>query len=689
MRTGAIFARGSCRALKWMALVGMAFALGGGEALAQVTGAGVIEAQAHGYSKKIVVVDLDTNVWGTNVPASAFAISGNIGDTVTGISAGSPGDDKFTITFVSDVAVGASVTYTPPGDAGRELKMADGADAGTDPDQVVGFSFTVTEEDNAPVLPAIPAITVNQATTYTAASPAGKLPAVTGGSGTGTIAYTVAPTSPFGLTVDTAPTSADFGKITGGPPDSIGTLQVTWTATDGDSPTESVRRMFQLIVQAIPATPDKPTVESAASGSLTVSWSAPMDNGSAITHYKVRYKGKGASNYLETATLAASAGTMTTLTGLTNGTEYSVGVQALNGIGWSGWSADGKGTPAMPAVTAPGMPSVTATAGDGAVTLAWAAVTGATKYQYAYARTGSTMGAWMPEAGQSTMTATVGGLTNGMGYTFHVRAGNAVGYGEAGMATATPMAPGVMPKSPADIMAAVKAAQMAADSDGDGMWTPQDGPATVALTAVFNNLPETFNAEAMSSHPSVVQASVLSSSALMRASNPAVLLTPVSVGSASVTVTAAGSQAMLTVPVKSPMVTGVPSARRLSSVSRFTVREGGQAQVTISLNAAVEPRRTFKAKLRLVGQTQTREDGRVAVLASPPANRVVEGVSVPLTGELGADNYDANVIGELTIQPGYSSGTVTITTGTDDDAEHERLELQVIKDGQTFSPHLR
>ena len=35
MRTGAIFARGSCRALRWMALFGVVFALGAGEALAQ------------------------------------------------------------------------------------------------------------------------------------------------------------------------------------------------------------------------------------------------------------------------------------------------------------------------------------------------------------------------------------------------------------------------------------------------------------------------------------------------------------------------------------------------------------------------------------------------------------------------------------------------------------------------------
>ena len=37
MRTGAIFARGSCRALKWMALFGVVFTLGAGSAVAQIT----------------------------------------------------------------------------------------------------------------------------------------------------------------------------------------------------------------------------------------------------------------------------------------------------------------------------------------------------------------------------------------------------------------------------------------------------------------------------------------------------------------------------------------------------------------------------------------------------------------------------------------------------------------------------
>ncbi|MCY4669152.1 MAG: fibronectin type III domain-containing protein, partial [Rhodococcus sp.] len=90
---------------------------------------------------------------------------------------------------------------------------------------------------------------------------------------------------------------------------------------------------------------------------------------------------------------------------------------------------------------------------DGEVMLTWMPVTGATKYQYAYARTGSAMGAWMPEDGQSTMSATVGDLTNGMEYTFYVRAGNDAGYGEAGMDTATPMAAVEAPGAPTNLTA--------------------------------------------------------------------------------------------------------------------------------------------------------------------------------------------------------------------------------------------
>ncbi len=97
MRTGAIFARGSCRALKWVALVGMVFALGGGQALAQ-------DAE----------VDIKL---GTNRPAEGGAL---VTVTVTvdpSATATVPGSLTVTLTLASDPATDTD----PPSDTRGEL----------------------------------------------------------------------------------------------------------------------------------------------------------------------------------------------------------------------------------------------------------------------------------------------------------------------------------------------------------------------------------------------------------------------------------------------------------------------------------------------------------------------------------------------------------------------------------------
>ena len=66
------------------------------------------------------------------------------------------------------------------------------------------------------------------------------------------------------------------------------------------------------------------------------------------------------------------------------------------------------------------------------------------------------------------------------------------------MITVTTVAP-PSPKGDTDVASAVTAALMAADSDGDGRWTKEDEPASIPLMALFDGLPETFNAEASSS----------------------------------------------------------------------------------------------------------------------------------------------------------------------------------------------
>ena len=58
MRTGAIFARGSCRALKWMALLGVLFALGAGEAAAQTLTVGTSGTVPEGANRVPVTVRL-------------------------------------------------------------------------------------------------------------------------------------------------------------------------------------------------------------------------------------------------------------------------------------------------------------------------------------------------------------------------------------------------------------------------------------------------------------------------------------------------------------------------------------------------------------------------------------------------------------------------------------------------------
>ena len=84
---------------------------------------------------------------------------------------------------------------------------------------------------------------------------------------------------------------------------------------------------------------------------------------------------------------------------------------------------------------------LSATAGDGQVTLSWTAPDGTvTKYQFRQSSDGgSTYGAWTDASGAAT-THTVTGLTNGVAYTFQVRAVNAGGNGEASSAATATLA---------------------------------------------------------------------------------------------------------------------------------------------------------------------------------------------------------------------------------------------------------
>ena len=92
--------------------------------------------------------------------------------------------------------------------------------------------------------------------------------------------------------------------------------------------------------------PGSPTVAdaSAATTTLTISWSAPADGGSPISSYELRYIESGASERSDERWtlqrgLAAGAQLGTVLTGLTDGVSYDIQARAVNATGAGPWSA--------------------------------------------------------------------------------------------------------------------------------------------------------------------------------------------------------------------------------------------------------------------------------------------------------------------------------------------------------------
>ena len=97
----------------------------------------------------------------------------------------------------------------------------------------------------------------------------------------------------------------------------------------------------------VPDEPNAPDVSAQDSTSLAVAWTEPAsDGGSAVTGYKVQWKEAADSwETPEDVSEAAATGTSHTITGLTDGTEYTVRVLAINDVGESLPSEDGSGTP--------------------------------------------------------------------------------------------------------------------------------------------------------------------------------------------------------------------------------------------------------------------------------------------------------------------------------------------------------
>ena len=170
------------------------------------------------------------------------------------------------------------------------------------------------------------------------------------------------------------------------------------------------------------------------SNQLVLNWTAPNNNGSAITDYLIQYSTDGGQTW-QTYSDGVSSSTTATLTGLTNGANYSFKVSAISAIG-TGLASTSSAS--VPVVALPGAiaSAPTATASPGQIVLSWSAPAsngGAaiTDYTIEYSTDGGATWQTYADGTSAATTATLTGLTSGASYTFKISATNSLGSGTA------------------------------------------------------------------------------------------------------------------------------------------------------------------------------------------------------------------------------------------------------------------
>jgi len=181
-----------------------------------------------------------------------------------------------------------------------------------------------------------------------------------------------------------------------------------------------------------PDPPNRPTL-SAGNRSITVSWSAPSDNGSPITGYEIQQqKSPYWRNFARTNNASASARSYT-LTGLDNGATYQVRVRAINANGPSDWSPFREitlGSVEPPDAPTVGLRVVDESDGTRTVVATWTPPDNdggsqITNYRVTFSRPGRTF----PTASRSANARShrLTNASNNTTYTVQVQAENAIG----------------------------------------------------------------------------------------------------------------------------------------------------------------------------------------------------------------------------------------------------------------------
>ena len=203
-------------------------------------------------------------------------------------------------------------------------------------------------------------------------------------------------------------------------------------------------------------------VATSGNASATIAFTPPSSTGGAsITNYKYSLDGV---NY--TTLSPATTSSPITISGLTNGTAYSITLKAVNSSGDSVSSTSVSVTPAA----APSAPtSLSATAGNGQASIAFttpSSTGGASIINYKYSIDGVTYTALSPATTSSPIT--ISGLANGTAYTITLRAVNSAG--ESIASSGVTVTPATVPSAPTSLVA-----------------TAGNGQGSIAFTAPLSN----------------------------------------------------------------------------------------------------------------------------------------------------------------------------------------------------------
>ncbi len=260
--------------------------------------------------------------------------------------------------------------------------------------------------------------------------------------------------------------------------------------------------------------PPRPEVGATRGDSqVTLSWIAGTSGApgeatwaSETTSWQYRIRTGNDDEFGEWANIADSDSATTShgVEGLTNGVSYEFEVRAVNVIG-EGLADSVSATPAA----VPTAPTVTAEAGDAMVTLSWTpGADGGSPVTGWQSRTDD--GEWVDLADSGANTVPVPNLTNGVDYTFEVRAVNAVGEGAAGTDSAMPAGSPPAPELTATAGDEMVALSWTSTGDGgspitawhvrtgDGDWVPMAADDTgVPVPNLTNGTSYTFEVRAV------------------------------------------------------------------------------------------------------------------------------------------------------------------------------------------------